>query len=1059
MSTVNNNGSAWGYGAWPTGDHATAWWVKIGPGVVGAPDYGLTFEVNLGGGDYIQLYLDIGSDPQYRCFQSFGGDALIRASGTFVGTWFKHLLTRVGNTWRLYIAEATDTSWTLVQTLTSSSTAPIGCVWASHVSTGSYVIEDASARSIRVYDTVHDLGDLLTDLDSATPTLGSVFARYMDGSAPSPSDFHLDQSGNLRHLMASGTAVPDADDPVSGGGGDIEADEEAELLRLRPGNYSTTLIAPPTATESTRQTPQDSYGAAAGTAHPARGVTRSTQASTMLGADLAADTTRQAALDFAVSQAALVTTQTERIRASYGPFSTGLDSAARKAEARPVSGTWATAAASSLPGEVVRIGAGDYSTGSAGVILAHTERLRTSTRAVATAQAVALPGDALGWRATGADSDLTQAMAPTESKWAAVTMTSDLSGTARGRTEALRQGDAVSVLAGQAASELSLVVGHDFSTSGSALVFASTQRLQTWAGGATSSMGAVGPREEQAFAAGDFSTAAGVVFATEQTEFTRVSPAGFETVFGTEQLPQPEHYVGGNVTTAWQTPVLATEVARQADNDYATSGDALLSAHTERLRTWSSSAAAAAENTQTGSSATGEAHAASAALGAAAATTRGRTSDGLSQSALVAEGSAEPVLVNGGIVSAHLGASGQTQSVHQEATDYTTGVVIFVAAHTEHVAPVPSDSFVTLGIHGSPLRVAMRSGGVATDSVGNLATEQLGQLLREYVTAVGTQQVNEYTERYVLRFGGYSAQVAVLPVTVTVYGAMGSGPFGTMPFGTALPTGSITPKRLLAVAANALLVPYPGATGAPGVNNPRSPNSALNPINWSIDAIDPQAMVRLPLRVFAVAAGQVVDGLPPATEEGFIIVFDAPLTQGAEYRLGQTPSSVNISPAMVPDRQFDALYIRCDAMPRDERDDDGSIRDIANPFLARDALQFPPALGTYQITDDGDLANDDGQASLRKRVIRRISATAGDFIHLPEYGAGIVGQVKQLRRIDTLQRMQAKIRAQVAKEPEITRCTVQVRPANGDSAVIVVAVTYWSVSNPSGETVVVPVAL
>lgn len=218
MSTVANNGTVYAYiASAPVGNCEIVWWGKIGTGVINQPNYGQTFELDYSGsGDYLQLYTDISSsDPQFRRFSALSGDGLIRAAGTYIDIWFKFLLKRVANVWTLYIATEADAVWTTVFNMTQATAPSSICFFGSYLDLGNYVIPNSSVRSARVYVGGHANADLLTDLDSLTPTLGSIWARWFEGASASLSG--TDASGNGRTLtIAGGTLIADPDDPLVG---------------------------------------------------------------------------------------------------------------------------------------------------------------------------------------------------------------------------------------------------------------------------------------------------------------------------------------------------------------------------------------------------------------------------------------------------------------------------------------------------------------------------------------------------------------------------------------------------------------------------------------------------------------------------------------------------------------------------------------------------------------------------------------------------------------------------------------------------------------------------
>jgi hypothetical protein len=110
------------------------------------------------------------------------------------------------------------------------------------------------------------------------------------------------------------------------------------------------------------------------------------------------------------------------------------------------------------------------------------------------------------------------------------------------------------------------------------------------------------------------------------------------------------------------------------------------------------------------------------------------------------------------------------------------------------------------------------------------------------------------------------------------------------------------------------------------------------------------------------------------------------------------------------------------------------VRDIANPQFIRDAVGADASgLGTFRVGTDGDYAFDEGDASLRKRIVRRLTAVAGRFAHLgPGYGVGIPSYGKKLILAGTLGKIVTEAERQLALEPEVARVRVRAQqdPAN-----------------------------
>ncbi len=246
----------------------------------------------------------------------------------------------------------------------------------------------------------------------------------------------------------------------------------------------------------------------------------------------------------------------------------------------------------------------------------------------------------------------------------------------------------------------------------------------------------------------------------------------------------------------------------------------------------------------------------------------------------------------------------------------------------------------------------------------------------------------------------------------------GSG-FGFIPFGGASGDGDdVLVLGLVQLAANLL-----------GITAAGDADALLVTGNWTLTALDPEAHPRL------VQSAQHVDSvnqgafnLPqlvlvdlPIT----LLTIDGVLTYGKRYRLTFETQSAD----------FTAMLVAASAAPADVRTSDGFIYDIANPYLTRDALVFPAQLGTYQVTETGDLGTDkSGEGGLRKRIVRRVLAAAGSYFHLAGYGVGV--QLDALVSVDSLRRLSARIRAQVLQEPEVQSVKCSLSQVEGAPSVI-----------------------
>jgi len=97
--------------------------------------------------------------------------------------------------------------------------------------------------------------------------------------------------------------------------------------------------------------------------------------------------------------------------------------------------------------------------------------------------------------------------------------------------------------------------------------------------------------------------------------------------------------------------------------------------------------------------------------------------------------------------------------------------------------------------------------------------------------------------------------------------------------------------------------------------------------------------------------------------------------------------------------------------------------DLANPQTERDTAPGE-ALGTFAVTDSGDLANDHGRGYLRKRIFRRLATMKSAFFHLPGYG--LQPPTKHLFTPTTLRRLKLDVELQVKQEPGVVAARASV---------------------------------
>lgn len=96
-------------------------------------------------------------------------------------------------------------------------------------------------------------------------------------------------------------------------------------------------------------------------------------------------------------------------------------------------------------------------------------------------------------------------------------------------------------------------------------------------------------------------------------------------------------------------------------------------------------------------------------------------------------------------------------------------------------------------------------------------------------------------------------------------------------------------------------------------------------------------------------------------------------------------------------------------------------RDLRN--LPAPQIEGTSLGGTLQVSG-GDYVLEDGAQLVRKLILRRLTATPGDFFHLPKYGVGL--RVKQPLPVASVVLLQAEIRRQIQAEPDVEGVTASV---------------------------------
>ena len=261
--------------------------------------------------------------------------------------------------------------------------------------------------------------------------------------------------------------------------------------------------------------------------------------------------------------------------------------------------------------------------------------------------------------------------------------------------------------------------------------------------------------------------------------------------------------------------------------------------------------------------------------------------------------------------------------------------------------------------------------------------------------------------------------------------AFGAGPFGT---GSALEIAFARAERV-----NAAFVTF---TSPPAMSDPATYWDALNPANWTLTAYNPlTATVRL---------AQYIERVDAFTAR---VLFDGPLDSLAFYQIEaanlQSLYGVSMLDACAQ-FVFRALQIARPILTPDAGLSLGT--DVANPWGPSDDPNSK--LGTYQITNQGDLELDSGRIYLRKRVIRRVTTGLSGFFHLPDYGTGM--PIKGLITPSQLRSVQARANTQIRQEPGVLACSVIAQQLESDPFVVVLTIRIRD-NNGTSDTFTVPI--
>lgn len=148
---------------------------------------------------------------------------------------------------------------------------------------------------------------------------------------------------------------------------------------------------------------------------------------------------------------------------------------------------------------------------------------------------------------------------------------------------------------------------------------------------------------------------------------------------------------------------------------------------------------------------------------------------------------------------------------------------------------------------------------------------------------------------------------------------------------------------------------------------------------------------------YVISANQLVSGAG--------LPLDADFTSAPLYGL-QWVSPPNIAELAAPRRDF--------AQP-------DSLAALLDPIGSTAA----DLLGTLPIDATGDYATDDGITTYKKRILRRLTTRKGAFLHMPDYGVGVLEHMKRVGYPDVRATIVSDAEVQVRQEPETITCSVK----------------------------------
>lgn len=215
MSTVANNGSAWGKrtSLGLTGDFTVCGWAKLTSGSFNSKSIFALYPTTAGAGESIRVDANNSGDVYLAYATSYDWKG---PSTDHNNIWRHYVVSRTGSTIIIYQRAETDVVYTSWASFTYTDSFAQLNLFASQYEEQ---IAACSIRSWRIHnDNLANEAAWMAESLSATPVVtSSLVGAYADGTNPgaAPTSWYIDTSTAAVNLTATGTAVQDATDPIT----------------------------------------------------------------------------------------------------------------------------------------------------------------------------------------------------------------------------------------------------------------------------------------------------------------------------------------------------------------------------------------------------------------------------------------------------------------------------------------------------------------------------------------------------------------------------------------------------------------------------------------------------------------------------------------------------------------------------------------------------------------------------------------------------------------------------------------------------------------------------